>query len=160
MQSPFQAAPDFVLPDHRGGQFHLHGSSRTGPIVIVFYRGHWCPYCRRYLAKLQANHGRLVQQGVALVAISPEPQQTSCGLAVELGIEFPLLSDTSGEVIDRYNTRSGFSAGRILLPHASLFIVGGDGALRYKSIDRNYKRRTTMHTIFSVIGGMTGMDKA
>jgi hypothetical protein len=40
-------APGFSLPDARGGSFALSDALSRGPVVLVFYRGGWCPYCNR-----------------------------------------------------------------------------------------------------------------
>jgi peroxiredoxin len=149
------AAPDFILPDHAGRTWRLSDVLARGPVVLVFYRGHWCPYCRRYLAKLQANLERFAQRGVTLLAISPEPPATGAALARELGVTFPLLSDVRGDVIDRYGARSTFSrTSRVVLPHAAVLVIDRGGAILFKSIDRNYKMRTTMHAIFRASEGM------
>ncbi len=145
------AAPDFELRDQAGASFRLRDRLGPGGTVIVFFRGHWCPYCRRYLSKLQSNLARFEQRDVVLVGISPEPTATSLALAEQLGLKFLLLSDPDGRVIDRYGTRNGFLTGRSVLPHPSVFIIGPGGDIRFRSIDRNYKKRTTMRTIFSVL---------
>ena len=38
-------APDFSLPDARGGKVSLSTLVQTGPTVVTFYRGGWCPFC-------------------------------------------------------------------------------------------------------------------
>jgi peroxiredoxin len=157
-------APPFELPDCRGGVVRLADLLGRGPVMLVFYRGHWCPYCRRYLSKLQANLARFRERGVTLIAISPEPPATSAGLAEELGIRFPLLSDATGDVIDRYGTRNRLSAAsRVVMPHPAVFILDAAGAVRFRSIDRNYQRRTTMHALFAALSELNpggGRDEA
>ena len=144
-------APSFVLPDSQGRTMSLQDFLGRGPVVLVFFRGHWCPYCRRYLAKLQANHARLLERGVTLLAISPEPPATSRELARDLGLSFPLLCDTAGETIDRYGARNRLAGTRTILPHAAVFVLDPAGAIHFRSIDRNYKKRTTMHAIFRAV---------
>jgi hypothetical protein len=34
-------APDFSLPDHRGATVSLAQYRGRGPVLLVFYRGHW-----------------------------------------------------------------------------------------------------------------------
>ncbi len=140
-------APDFALPDHAGGTFRLPSRRGVGSTVIVFYRGHWCPYCRRYLAKLQLHREAFAQLRAQVVAISPEPIATSAMLARELVLEYPLLSDPRGEVIDHYGARNTFTSATTVLPHATVVVVDADGIVRFKSVDRNFKKRTTMRTI-------------
>ncbi|MDA0272501.1 MAG: redoxin domain-containing protein [Proteobacteria bacterium] len=36
-----EKAPDFSLPVSGGGTFNLQSAADKGPVVIVFYRGHW-----------------------------------------------------------------------------------------------------------------------
>jgi hypothetical protein len=36
-----ERAPDFELPDHQGDRFSLGRALADGPILLVFYRGHW-----------------------------------------------------------------------------------------------------------------------
>ena len=148
--------PDFELEDSGGAAFHLYDRLGEGGTILVFYRGHWCPYCRRYLTKLQGNWHRIVERDVVLAAISPEPPATSRVLAEQLGLRFRLLSDPAGQVIDRYGTRNGFLTGRSLLPHPSVFVLDREGTIRFKSIDRNYKKRTTMRTIFAALDELHG----
>lgn len=145
---------DFELPDQSGltcrlsDQLHPHGA------VLIFYRGHWCPYCRRYLSKIQANLGRFREFGVGLVAISPEPVSTAAALARELQLTFPLLSDSDGRVIDRFGVRNGFLGGSSGLPHPAVWIIDSEGGVVFRSIDRNYKKRTTVPTILSALRSM------
>ena len=38
--------PPFILPDETGRLVDLNSLLRKGPVAVMFYRGHWCPYCR------------------------------------------------------------------------------------------------------------------
>jgi hypothetical protein len=40
---PGAVAPDFMLPDAQGRCVRLQSLLRQGPVVLVFYRGGWCP---------------------------------------------------------------------------------------------------------------------
>jgi NAD(P)-dependent dehydrogenase (short-subunit alcohol dehydrogenase family) len=46
---PGALAPDFMLPDAQGRCVRLQTLLRQGPVVLVFYRGGWCPYCNLHL---------------------------------------------------------------------------------------------------------------
>src|SRR5437762_9566679 len=43
---PGEAMPPFILPDESGGLVSLDSLISRGPAIVMFYRGHWCPYCR------------------------------------------------------------------------------------------------------------------
>ncbi len=36
-----ETAPDFTLPTVGGGTYKLSERANSGPVVIIFYRGHW-----------------------------------------------------------------------------------------------------------------------
>ena len=40
-KSELSVAPDFALPDYRGGVVTLDGLLAKGPAVVIFYRGYW-----------------------------------------------------------------------------------------------------------------------
>ena len=46
-------APDFTLTNAFGKQVSLSSELKKGPVVLVFYRGSWCPYCTLDLALLK-----------------------------------------------------------------------------------------------------------
>ncbi len=86
-------APDFTLPDVDGTSVRLSDLLGHGPVVVVFYRGAWCPYC--YL-QLRAYHRLLPQlkaSGASLVAISPQLPDGSLSTQEKGSLEFPVLSD-------------------------------------------------------------------
>lgn len=147
-------APDFTLPDHTGRQVTLSQSLGPAATILIFYRGHWCPYCRRYLGKIKANYARFIERGAALLGISPEPPGTSAALAREMGIEFPLLSDIDCAVIDGYGVRNNFTGATPYLPHPAVFVLDPTRNIHFKSIDRNYKRRTPVPAVFRALDAL------
>lgn len=140
-------APPFSLSTHHGDIFSIPDHLGATPLVMVFYRGHWCPYCRRYLTKLREHYSRIRSTGARVVAVSPESPDISSRLALELSLPFLLLSDTDGDVIKNYGVRNTFSSARSLIPHPAVVIVTPLGNIAFKSVDRNYKKRTTIRTI-------------
>lgn len=142
-------APAFSLPTHRGDTFSIPENLGPDPLLLTFFRGHWCPYCRRYLSKISEHYNRIRAAGARVIAISPEGPEISARLARELALPFLLLSDMDGDVIKAYGVRNSFSAARSLLPHPAVFIITPLGNIAFRSVDRNYKKRTTIRTILS-----------
>ena len=56
-------APDFSLPNAVGQVVSLAGLLVSGPVVVSFYRGGWCPYCNLELRALQARLGEVHAAG-------------------------------------------------------------------------------------------------
>src|SRR5438270_4098027 len=69
--------PSFELFDGDGMLWRSEDLLRSGPLVIVFYRGRWCAYCNAQLSALQEIHSSLAATGASLVAISPQTQKHS-----------------------------------------------------------------------------------
>jgi peroxiredoxin len=65
-------APDFVAYDQTGKQVELKKLLETGPVVLFFYRGKWCPVCSRYLNDYQDSLNMIVDQGFNVIAVTPE----------------------------------------------------------------------------------------
>jgi peroxiredoxin len=66
------AMPDFNLFNQNGETVSLEELLNTGPLVITFYRGVWCPYCNLQL-KVYADHiADIEATGAKLIAITPE----------------------------------------------------------------------------------------
>src|SRR4051812_23628396 len=65
-------APDFKAKDQEGKEISLKELRKKGNVVVVFYRGNWCPYCSRYLKKLQDSLELIRGKGAQLVVITPE----------------------------------------------------------------------------------------
>src|SRR5690348_8717641 len=54
-------APEFELADGDGMLWRSQDMLRSGPLVIVFYRGRWCAYCNTQLAALQQVHPQIAE---------------------------------------------------------------------------------------------------
>jgi peroxiredoxin len=154
------AAPDFELPDARGGSVTLGRLRRDGPVVLVFYRGAWCPYCNLQLRALQAALEDIHAGGATLVAISPQTPDKSLTLAEQAELAFPVLSDIGNAVARSYGLVFALGADdRELhrgigidltafngddsweLPAPAVFVVDPDGTIRFASVAGDYRWR-------------------
>ncbi|MDI4238483.1 redoxin domain-containing protein [Bradyrhizobium sp. Arg237L] len=63
-----EQAPSFQLRDGYGEAFSSREALRRGPIVLVFYRRRWCPYCNVELVR-HPGIIRLVARPKTTVAI-------------------------------------------------------------------------------------------
>src|SRR6266700_3895170 len=74
-----EQAPDFTLPDALGQPVTLSQLLTQGPVIIIFYRDEWCPYCNLELRAYQKALPQLQELGATLVAISPQtPDHSLC----------------------------------------------------------------------------------
>jgi peroxiredoxin len=91
-------APDFSLPDAMGRSIRFATLRQSGPVVVTFYRGQWCPYCDLQLRAYQEILPRIRALGATLVAISPQTPDESLSTAEKRKLEFNVLSDAGNTV--------------------------------------------------------------
>jgi peroxiredoxin len=167
--------PDFILPDEHGQLVRLEDLLEQGPVVVSFHRGHWCPYCRLNadgLARIAPDVKRL---GAQIVAISPETHQYGAELKSYAKAPFPILADVDNGYALELNLlfwvgdekRQAMRAGGFdiapyqgnetwMLPIPATFIVGGNGLVKARYIDPDYRRRMELDAILAALGSLAG----
>lgn len=154
------AAPDITLPDALGNAVRLHDLWRRGPLVLVFYRGGWCPYCNLELRAWQSELPALENLGGSLVAISPQTPDNSLTTAEKNSLAFPVLSDSAlaaaeafgiaftlhPELVDLYTTFGNDlpelnGNGKWVLPLPATYVIDRDGRIVFAHIDADYRER-------------------
>ena len=153
-------APPFELPDGDGMFWRSQDLLRSGPLVIVFYRGRWCAYCNAQLSALQEVHPKLAEAGASLVAISPQTQKHSYMTRDMHKLRFPVLSDQGNQVARKFGLvyrlspelqamyesimtkLPGYNGDqRWELPLAATHIVQPDGKISWARIDADWRKR-------------------
>ena len=59
--------------------------------VLLFYRGHWCPYCRQQLMDFQRMSEQLHEIGAEVVALSVDPLEQATQTVSRHNLTFPVL---------------------------------------------------------------------
>ncbi len=168
-------APDFTLPDALGHTATLSHLLQQGPVVIVFYRGAWCPYCNLQLHAYQQALPQIQALGASLLAISPQTPDQSLSLAEKQALTFAVLSDVGNKVAREYGliftideaVRAAYQqAGANLpayngdtsweLPMPGIFLVDQSGSVRFAFVDPNYTRRLDPSIIIERLTALTG----
>ena len=154
------AFPDFALPSAAGNIVTKAHLLASGPVVIVFDRGSWCPYCTVVLSELAQIAGDIRAAGATIVAITPEVAGGAARIKAQCGIDFDVLADMDGvlamecglsfplpdEIRKAYLTR-GIDLERIngndmwLLPAPATFVVGQDGIVKHSFLDVDFRFR-------------------
>jgi peroxiredoxin len=162
-------APEFSLINALGKQVSLYDELQKGPVVLVWYRGGWCPYCNLQLQHIQMKLAEIHQAGGQVIAISPELPDKTMTTKERHSLQFQVLSDTNNEVADRYklaytvpdyvvdhydlssklNTHNGNEQNR--LPLAVTYVIAKNGVVEYAFLDADYKNRATPEEIITVL---------
>lgn len=118
-------APDFTLQGTGGRDYSL--SEFLGhPVVLVFYPGDDTPVCTKQLSSYNDDLAQFSEMNAQVLGISAQDVSSHDAFAGKHGFGFPLLADTDKAVAGLYGT-----LGPIGFPRRSVFIVDGDGIVRY-----------------------------
>ena len=162
-------APEFILMNAVNKQVSLYDELQKGPVVLIWYRGGWCPYCNIQLQHIQMKLKEINQAGGQVIAISPELPDKTMSTTERHDLQFHVLSDTNNEVADRYklaytvpdyvvdhydlasklNAYNGDAANR--LPLAATYVIAKNGLVEFAFLDADYKKRATPDEIISVL---------
>jgi peroxiredoxin len=99
---PGETIRDFELPDATGAIVKTLELRTLGPLLIVFYRGAWCPFRNLTLQAFQERYSEIASRGVSLVAISPQTPDHSLSLQEKHYLRFPVLSDRGNKVAQQF----------------------------------------------------------
>src|SRR5277367_4332043 len=157
---PGEAIRDFELPDATGDMVKSLELRTRGPLLIVFYRGAWCPFCNLTLQAFQERYSEIASRGVTLVAISPQTPDHSLSLQEKHNLRFPVLSDSGNKVAQQFGivfeldrdlrvVREQFSVDiptfngehSFQLPVPAVFLVSKDGTVLDSFVEVNYMKR-------------------
>ena len=103
LQTVGAEAPDFELPDQDGEPTNLDELCQRGPVVLVFYRGKWCPHCNVYIREMQRILPQIEAAGASLVCISPMLPDGTQYMATKLQLGFPVVSDVGNKTAKAFN---------------------------------------------------------
>lgn len=162
-------APLFDAINQNSQNLKLIDALNNGPVVLIFYRGFWCPICNKHLKALQENLKEIEAKGATVIAVSPEKPSYLETMSKKTGTTFNLLYDEDYKIADAYgvsflpdkptlimynvilgaklkNTHSDDSQ---RLPIPATYIIGKDGIIKWRHFDPDYKKRSSLDDILA-----------
>ncbi len=125
------AAPDFTLPGVHDGERRDYTLSefRGQKVVLAFYPGDFTPGCTRQMCSYRDHFDEFEGVEATLLGISPQDVDSHEKWIEKRNLPFPLLADTDKKVIEAYGVGAP-----VLGVRRSVFIVDGEGIVRYKHV--------------------------
>lgn len=164
---PGDSAPDFSASDAEGKLVSLAEELEAGPVVIIFYRGEWCPVCNRYLSNFQDSLSYVLSAGAKVLAVTPEKPSSALEMIANTGATFTVIPDPTEEIMISYDVafnvteeyqqkiRNALEADiasnndkqDAILPVPATFIIDQDGIIVYRQFNLDYHIRATVKDI-------------
>ena len=138
-----EKAPEFTLPtDSWESTVSLEDCTAEGPVALFFYPGDWSSVCTDQMSRIQEDSGRFEDLGVKVLAISADSPWSHKAFAEDRGVEFPLLSDFKGAVLEEYGVRHELG-----FPERAYFIIDREGMVRAKQIEPTPKTQPELERV-------------
>lgn len=151
-----ESAPDFVFTAADGSEHNLHQMLEKGPVVLNFYRGGWCGFCRAELEAYEAITPELKKRGVTYLAISPEGPCEGDALFPEgirihdrgnaighaFGIVYPINSEFQ-EILKSWdlNLPDIHGCDKWELPLAATYVIRPDRRVIFSHVEVDFRKR-------------------
>ena len=163
-------------PEIKGkNQFNKTISSKkltqNGSVIVVFYRGEWCGYCKRHLASLQDSLELITAKGASVIVITPEQPKYVKQMVKKTKATYSIISDKNFSIMEAYNvkyevndstvpkwknyvdnvTAKQNNGGEAVLPIPATYIINKEGEIEWVHFDTNYTTRSTVKEILEHI---------
>ena len=162
-------APSFTAKDQDGRAVILKDQLKKGPVVLVFYRGQWCPYCNKQLKKLEDSLSLITGKGASLIAVTPEKPENISLTIEKTKASYPILFDdglrimksydvafaVDDKTIERYKnygidfTKVNGDENGANLPVPALYVINKEGKIVFRHFDKDYTKRPSVAEILT-----------
>lgn len=162
-----EKAPSFTLNDAFGKPVEIKSLLKKGPVVLVFYRGAWCPFCNLYLRSIQKRLPEIEAHNATLVAVTTAKPDLEFE---KTKLNYTVLSDPQNKVskqfglaytltkeMDTYYKKFGkdltqdYSTEKPELLMSAVYIVDKKGVIQYQKAEPAYKNWAEPTSIIEVL---------
>ena len=171
--APGAPAPDAIVRDAEGREISLASLSNEGPIMVVFYRVCWCPYCNAQIHDLTKAFPEYQKRGVRPVVISVDQAKESARTQAVYSIPFPVLSDPDLAAhrafkvlhhadaaefarLKSFGIDLEKASGRVhhVIAVPSIFIIDKARVVRWAHAESDYTKRPSNAQLLAAIDGL------
>ena len=161
-------APDFSGKDQNGKIFKLSKALKKGNVVMLFYRGQWCPYCNKQLSHFSDSLAMLTAKGAILLAITPETAENVNKTIEKTKAGFPVIEDEGMAIMKLYKVNFAVDEKTITkykgygidfdkangtnaanLPVPATYIIGKDRKIKFVFFNTDYRKRASVQDILN-----------
>jgi len=173
--APGTRVEDFRIESYDGAPVAFGTLRERGPLLVVFYRGGWCPYCNYQIRELARDYPKFEALGVTPVLISVDRAEGSALVKRSYEIPFPVLSDPelkahrafdvvlelTAQQLARYKAHgldlaAWSGRGHRSIAVSSAFVVDEAGTVRWAHVAKDFKTRPSNEQLLAVAAEHAG----
>lgn len=172
-----EPAPTFDVRTVEDEPYRFDPAMLERPVILILFRGGWCPYCNLHLAELRHVIPEINALGVDVLFLSGDrPQVLYEGLSAETretiaGLGYRILSDADARAAEALgvafqvdpsylerleehdiDTQGSSIERRGILPVPAVFAIGTDGVVAWSRAIPDYRERVAPETVLEVAG--------
>lgn len=167
---PGRMAPDATLVSIEGESITLSHLWAEQNVLLIFYRGGWCPFCNAQIRDLTVKYQGFKDRSVLPVLVSVDKPDTAALLSAAYEVPFPVMSDSDLDAHQAYNVvlqvskeqyESMLSRGTDLeafsgqthhdIAVPSSFLIAKGGKLLWSHVDVDYRTRPSANQLIRVV---------
>ena len=156
----------FTAKTHNGHLLDLKQTTDSNDVVVIFYRGYWCPFCQRHISTLQDSLEHILDSNARVVLISPENYRAVNTTLKQTKTTIDIISDTThsiGEIFKvnknstptykpNYGTQRGGISKQSFSPYANLpipacYIITKNNVVKWRYFNKDYRHRVSIRQI-------------
>jgi peroxiredoxin len=166
-------APAILAVDQFGDRVSLKDHLDNGPVIVVFYRGQWCPHCNRHMSQIQDSLQLILDAGASVIVVTPEKGEKIEKTMKKSGAAFSIIHDENHRIMDRYKVtfklsgwkRFIYGLGGIninkasgnkdnALPVPATYIIAKDGTIFSSHFNEDYTERMPVMEMLEMLSRM------
>jgi peroxiredoxin len=144
---------------------------KENKILLLFYRGNWCPYCKKHLADLQKNLESLNKKGIYIIVVTPEKAEKIQETTIKLKASFSIVHDVANKIMNDYKVAFEVNEQNVpkylsstqkkiqeynemynnILPVPATYLIDRNKKVIYVHYDPNYSNRASFNEILDVL---------
>jgi peroxiredoxin len=144
---------------------------KNNKILLIFYRGNWCPYCKKHLASLQENLDEFTKKGVYVIVVTPEKVDKVKETSTKFKATFSIIHDVDNKIMNDYKVafdvnkdnvpnyfeftlkkvRAYNESNNDVLPVPATYLIDKNALISYVHYDPDYKERADLGKIINLL---------
>ena len=164
-------APQILGVDQNGKTINSLEILKEHKILMVFYRGNWCPHCKKHLSSLQDHLNEFTKKGVYVLVVTPETIERTIETQKKFETSFSIVHDKNNKIMNDYKVAYEVNEESVpnyfnaitkkiaaynvennnVLPVPATYLIGQDGKIIYVQYDPDYKNRSDFSEILKTL---------
>lgn len=162
-------APQIVGVDQFNTTIDSEILLKNKEILLVFYRGNWCPYCKKHLVSLQENLNELVKKGIYVIVVTPERVDKIKETTAKFKSTFSIIHDSDNTIMNNYKVAFEVNKSNVsnyfeftlkkvrdynesendVLPVPATYMIDKSGKISYVHYSADYSKRSNFSELLA-----------